>query len=410
MSDSCSAVSSSCVSASMRAGSSCAISSRSVSCAHAVLGGDEHGGDAVGPVGQQVAGGVERERRVGRRAEAVDVAERGDADDRDLDRLRGEDAWCGRRRRGRRASAAPRSMTTSSAAPSAARRPSASWYGLSVGVVDPVGGRSSVGRRRRCGRRRRRGSWPTPSIDGTAARDAVDGGDLVDDRVVDEVADVRVRRSRCSALLRTTTSMPALASVNAWRSRRAWCRRARAWRRGRRRRGRRRCRCRQAALAGPEAVEGDVEHRCQLSEVLHAVEDAVGGGVGHRVDDAAVREEQHGVGVAGGDGVVGDHDDRLAELVDGVAHEGEDLAAGAAVEVAGGLVGEDQLRASDASARATATRCCWPPDSSLGRCFRRSPSPTVSTTVRTHSLVGLGAGERHRQGDVLAWRRASARG
>ena len=41
---------------------------------------------------------------------------------------------------------------------------------------------------------------------------------------------------------------------------------------------------------------------------------------------------------------MGDHHDRLAELVDGRAHEREDLAAGAAVEVAGRLVGEDQLR------------------------------------------------------------------
>ena len=48
--------------------------------------------------------------------------------------------------------------------------------------------------------------------------------------------------------------------------------------------------------------------------------------------------------MAGGDGVVGDHDDRLAELVDGGAHEGEDLAAGAGVEVARRLVGEDEVR------------------------------------------------------------------
>ena len=32
--------------------------------------------------------------------------------------------------------------------------------------------------------------------------------------------------------------------------------------------------------------------------------------------------------------------------------------------------------ASSTSARATATRCCSPPDISLGRCFSRSPSPT----------------------------------
>ena len=41
----------------------------------------------------------------------------------------------------------------------------------------------------------------------------------------------------------------------------------------------------------------------------------------HLVDDAAVGEEHDPVGVAGGDRVVGDHDDRLAELVDGLAHE-----------------------------------------------------------------------------------------
>ena len=43
--------------------------------------------------------------------------------------------------------------------------------------------------------------------------------------------------------------------------------------------------------------------------------------------------------------VVGDHDDRLAELVDRAAQEAEHLRAGARVEVAGGLVGEDDRRA-----------------------------------------------------------------
>ena len=33
------------------------------------------------------------------------------------------------------------------------------------------------------------------------------------------------------------------------------------------------------------------------------------------------------------------------------------------------------------SARAIATRCCWPPDSSAGRCVSRSPRPTASTSV-----------------------------
>ncbi len=43
----------------------------------------------------------------------------------------------------------------------------------------------------------------------------------------------------------------------------------------------------------------------------------------------------------------------------------------------------------EASARATATRCCWPPESWVGRCLSRSASPTVSTTLASHCLSGL---------------------
>ena len=42
-----------------------------------------------------------------------------------------------------------------------------------------------------------------------------------------------------------------------------------------------------------------------------------------------------------------------------------------------------------ASARATATRCCCPPDSSEGRCDRRSRRPTVSITPSSHSRFGF---------------------
>ena len=42
-----------------------------------------------------------------------------------------------------------------------------------------------------------------------------------------------------------------------------------------------------------------------------------------------------------------------------------------------------------ASARATATRCCWPPESSLGRWDSRSRRPTVSMTVSIHSRSPL---------------------
>ena len=60
-------------------------------------------------------------------------------------------------------------------------------------------------------------------------------------------------------------------------------------------------------------------------------------------DDTAVGEEDRPVRVRRGDGVVRDHHDGLAELAHGLAHEREDLGARAGVEVAGGLVGEDDL-------------------------------------------------------------------
>ena len=39
-------------------------------------------------------------------------------------------------------------------------------------------------------------------------------------------------------------------------------------------------------------------------------------------------------------------------------------------------------------ARAIATRCCWPPESSAGRCVRRSRKPVSSITVSSHSRSG----------------------
>ena len=87
------------------------------------------------------------------------------------------------------------------------------------------------------------------------------------------------------------------------------------------------------------------------------------------VDDLAVGEEHRTVGVRRGHRVVGDHHDRLAELAHGLTHEVEDLGARAGVEVAGGLVGEDDLgpageRPGDGDALLLATR-------ELGRPVRR---------------------------------------
>jgi hypothetical protein len=41
------------------------------------------------------------------------------------------------------------------------------------------------------------------------------------------------------------------------------------------------------------------------------------------------------------------------------------------------------------SARATATRCCWPPESSAGRWLRRSAMPTFSSSPSSHAESGL---------------------
>ena len=69
----------------------------------------------------------------------------------------------------------------------------------------------------------------------------------------------------------------------------------------------------------------------------------VGRRLAELVDDLAVGEEDHAVGVRGGDRVVGDHHDRLLVLVDAAAQEAEHLGTRRGVEVAGRLVGEDDL-------------------------------------------------------------------
>ena len=72
---------------------------------------------------------------------------------------------------------------------------------------------------------------------------------------------------------------------------------------------------------GQEPLEGDLEHAISPRARFMLVEHRVGGGVVHLVDDPAVGQEHDAVGVGGGDRVVGDHHDGLAEVVDGRAHE-----------------------------------------------------------------------------------------
>ncbi len=55
----------------------------------------------------------------------------------------------------------------------------------------------------------------------------------------------------------------------------------------------------------------------------------------------------------------------------------------------------------ETSARATATRCCWPPESSEGRWVRRSLEPDRVDQPVEPLAVGLAAGDRERQHEVL---------
>ena len=128
----------------------------------------------------------------------------------------------------------------------------------------------------------------------------------------------------------------------------------------------------------------------------------LGGGVGELVDDRPVAEEHDPIGVAAGDGVVGDHDDRLRQIVDGLRMNVEDLGAGPRVEVPGGLVGEDRSagrrgqRPRHRDTLLLATR-------QLGRPVRQAvgADPTVSITGRAIAGRACGPASAVGQRDVL---------
>ena len=65
------------------------------------------------------------------------------------------------------------------------------------------------------------------------------------------------------------------------------------------------------------------------------------------VDEPALVEVKRPAGALGGQRVVGDHHDRLLELAVELFEQVEDLAAGGAVEVAGRLVGHQQVGVGD---------------------------------------------------------------
>jgi hypothetical protein len=81
---------------------------------------------------------------------------------------------------------------------------------------------------------------------------------------------------------------------------------------------------------------------------------------------------------------MGHHDGGLPGPLHRLAEHLQHLAGGAGVQGAGWLV-EETTSGCVTRALASATRCCCPPDSWLGRCSSRTPSSTTLATSRTSS-------------------------
>ena len=246
------------------------------------------------------------------------VAERGEADDRDGDAG-------GREHRGRVAdrevvppSAVARSITTSVGVLGRAPRGAAlrERQPAQLRIVDPVGGdgRGSIAANRLAVGTDELGDAPDL---GNRGGDAVDRGDLVDHRLVDEAAGALLLAADAGGVAdddvgavvgrREGVAEPGLGGV------------AEDHRPGEEGDAEHDgdAGAEEPPLAAPQRLTMVVNMARSASERLDAVEDPGRVRAGHRVDDAAVGEEQHGVGVAGSDRVVGDHHDRLAEQVDG---------------------------------------------------------------------------------------------
>ena len=141
-------------------------------------------------------------------------------------------------------------------------------------------------------------------------------------------------------------------------------------------------------LARGQVLEGGLEHRDQSPNFLRrsSTRSAVGADISSTM--RTVGEEEDALGVGGGDGVMGDHDDRLTELVHRGAHERQDLGARAGVEVAGGLVAEDDLGAAGQGAGHGDTLLLATRELA-GRCPRRFERPTVATTWSSQAWSAL---------------------
>ena len=156
----------------------------------------------------------------------------------------------------------------------------------------------------------------------------------------------------------------------------------------------------QAELVGQQPLDGDPPH-VRAPMRADALEHRVRRRVGELVDDLAVGEEDDPVGVRRPAGVVGDHDDGLAELGHRPAQERQHLGRRVRVEVARGLVGEDQVGPVDQGPGAGAALLLAARQ--LGGPVRQPVRDAqLGHEVVEPLLVHLLAGQVGRQRDVLA--------
>src|SRR6478735_6726686 len=137
-----------------------------------------------------------------------------------------------------------------------------------------------------------------------------------------------------------------------------------------------------------------------LGHPVHDLEHLLAGRRAQLVDHATVGEEDDPVGVGRRHRVVGDHHDRLPVLVDAATQQLEHLGTGARVEVAGRLVGEDDPR--PAGERSGDRNALLLTAGELVGLVLEAIGEADGGDHRVVPLgVGLAAGDRHREGDVL---------
>ena len=90
-----------------------------------------------------------------------------------------------------------------------------------------------------------------------------------------------------------------------------------------------------------------VTFHMSASERPHLFEDRIRGRILELAHHGPVGEEEDTIGVSSSPRVVGHHHDRLTQLGDGGPHERQHLGRRVGIEVPGGLVGEDKVRAVD---------------------------------------------------------------